>query len=125
MTPADSLDQHRDQLAENGEDIAVRRYTGAGAARAIAQEAIARGRPEGLGAQDIVGDIKLTDRRVILLNDPDAIVPAGKVALSELLPLTTADKLFFRGRELGILYIDDDTRRIAGVLIALEITARG
>jgi hypothetical protein len=124
MTPADALDMYRAMLAENGEPIAVRRYAGTGAARAVAQEAIVLGRVIGLGAADIVGDIKITDRKVILINDPDAEVPAGKVALSALLPLRSSDKLAFREREVGILDIDDDTRRVAGVLVALEITTR-
>jgi hypothetical protein len=45
--------------------------------------------------------------------------------LSDLLPLRTSDKLFVSDREVGILNPDDDTRRIAGVLIALEIVVRG
>jgi hypothetical protein len=94
-------------------------------ARDVAQEAIVRGRVVGLGAEDVVGDIKLSDRKVILLNDPNAAVPAGKVALSTLLPLRTTDKLLVRGRELAIDNVDDDTRRMAGVAIALEIIARG
>jgi len=102
----------------------VRRYGGTGAGRVIVQEAIARGRVERLGAEDIVGDIKLTDRN-ILINDPDAVVPPGKVALSALLPVLTTDKLFFRDREFAILDPDDDARRYAGVLIALELTVRG
>jgi hypothetical protein len=125
MTPAESFDQHREMLGEIGEDIAVRRYAGTDAGRAVAQEAIARGRVTRVGARDIVGDIKLTDRKVILINDPDAEVPAGKVALPAMLPLTTNDKLFFRDREFAILDPDDDTRRVAGVLIALEIKVRG
>src|SRR5215831_13234355 len=125
MTPAQWLNRYRSRLAVIGEDIAIRRYAGAGAGRAIAQEAIARGRVTRIGARDIVGDIKLTDRKVILINDPDAAVPAGKVALSALLPLLTTDKLFFRDREFAILDPDDDARRYAGLLIALELTVRG
>lgn len=119
------LQRYRSIFAEIGEDIAVRRYGGRGVNRAIVQEAIARGRVERLGAEDIVGDIKLTDRKVILLNDPDAAVPASKVTLSALLPLLTTDKLFFRDREFAILDSDDDTRHVAGVLIAIELTVRG
>src|SRR5215813_8140597 len=125
MMAADVLQRYRSILAERGEDIAVRRYAGTGANRVIVQEAIARGRVERLGAEDIVGDIKLTDRKVILVNDPDAAVPDGKIALSAMLPLLTTDKLFFRDREFAILDPDDDTRRYAGVLIALELTVRG
>jgi hypothetical protein len=39
--------------------------------------------------------------------------------------LRTTDKLLVRGRELAIDNVDDDTRRMAGVAIALEIIARG
>jgi hypothetical protein len=70
------------------EDIAVRRYNGSDNSRLIAQEAIVRGRVTSLGA---IGDIKLSDRRVVFLSDPDAAIPAGKVALSSLLPLRTSD----------------------------------
>jgi len=59
-----------------------------------------------------------------LLNDPEAVVPAGKVALSALLPLQKNDVLFFRNREVAIVNIDDDTRRIAGVLIAMDVIVR-
>jgi hypothetical protein len=125
MTPPDALAQHRSMLAETGEDSAARRYSGLGNSRLIAQESIVRGRVTGLGAKDIIGDIKISDRKVILLNDPAATVPLGKVALSLLLPLRTTDKLLVRDRELAIQNVDDDTRRVAGVLIALEIVARG
>ena len=124
MTPADLLDQHRAFLAEGGEDIIVRRWSGPSGAR-VATEAVARGKPVGYKAEQIAGAIKAGDRKVILINDPSAAVPAGKVALSTLLPLTTSDKLVLRGRELAIKYADDDTRRFAGVLVALEIQVAG
>jgi hypothetical protein len=53
MMAADVLQRYRSALAEAGEDIAVRRYAGTGAGRAIVQEAIARGRVVGLDAKDI------------------------------------------------------------------------
>jgi hypothetical protein len=124
MMATDVLQRYRSVFAELGEDIAVRRYGGTDADRVVVQEAIARGRVTRVGARDIVGDIKLTDRN-ILINDPDAVVPPGKVALSALLPVLTTDKLFFRDREFAILDPDDDARRYAGVLIAIELTVRG
>jgi hypothetical protein len=125
MTPSQALASHRQKMAELGEDIAVRRYAGTGAGRAIAQEAISRGRPVGRGEKELVGQVTQRYRKVILINDPAADVPAGKVVLAELLPLRTTDKLFFHGVEVGIVDIDDDTRRIQGVLIALEIMVDG
>lgn len=122
MTPAESLDQHRRLIGEIGESVIVRRRLNG----AVTAEAVALGRPFGLKAEQLVGGIKAGDVKVILLNDPAAVVPAGKVALSTLLPLTTSDKLVLDGRELAIRTPPDDkTRRIAGVVIALEIFAGG
>ena len=45
--------------------------------------------------------------------------------LSAILPLTNDDKLVIRGAEVAILAVDDETRRIHGTLIALEIQVRG
>jgi hypothetical protein len=46
--------------------------------------------------------------------------------LASLLPLATAtDRLFFRGAEFAIDDIDDDTRRVGGVLIALVVMCKG
>jgi hypothetical protein len=73
----------------------------------------------------LVGQVVQSYRKVILLNDPAANVPAGKVTLSALLPLRTIDKLFFRDIEVAIQDIDDDMRRIQGVLIALDIRVEG
>jgi hypothetical protein len=124
VTPADVLNRYRSSLAD-GEDIVVRRFAGTRAARAVAREAIARGRVIGGGATELVGQVVQRYRKLILLNDTDASVPAGKVALSTMLPLRTTDKLFFRDLEVGIVDIDDDTRRIAGVLIALDLMVEG
>jgi hypothetical protein len=41
------------------------------------------------------------------------------------LPITSTDKIVLRGKELQIIAVDDSTRRVKGVLIALEIQARG
>jgi hypothetical protein len=56
MTPAEALDQHRSLLAEDGEDVTVRRYAGTGASRAVASKAVARGRVIGAGAKPLVGE---------------------------------------------------------------------
>lgn len=114
MTADEALAQHRDWLNEIGEDIVVRRYSGAGPTRANT-DVTTRARVMGYQPQDLVGSIVQGDRRVIALAD----------SLGVLLPLTTADKLVIRGREVAIKSVDDNTRRIAGVLVALEIQAAG
>lgn len=114
MTPADSLAQHRAFLAELGEDVVVRRYAGAGPAR-VPTDVTTRARVMGYRAAELVGPIVQGDVKVIALAD----------MLAALLPLRTTDFLVIRGVEKRIMAIDDNTRRIAGTLIALEIQARG
>lgn len=63
----------------------------------------------------IVGSVTQGDQKVILLT----------ASIVSLLPLTTSDKIVVRGRELAIKAIDDNTRRVGGTLIALEIQAAG
>ena len=106
MTPAQALDMYRRMLAEVGEDVIVRRWSGPSGARAKV-EATARARVAGYQPQEVVGAIIAGDRKVIMINDPSALVAAGNVALSTLLPLTTADKLVVRGRECAIKAADD------------------
>ncbi|MDI3559573.1 hypothetical protein [Bradyrhizobium sp. Arg816] len=125
MTPDQALASHRRQLAQVGEAVTVRRYAGTGASRAAVAEAVALARVVGYQPSEIVGAVRQGDRRVILLNDPAATVPAGKVALATMLPLTSDDKLVIRGAEVAIQGADDSTRRIAGILIALELQVRG
>lgn len=124
MTPDQALASHRRMLLQVGEAITVRRYVGTGAGR-TATEAVAQGRVMGYLPKEIVGAVQQGDRKVILLNDPAAAVPSGKVALSTLLPLDSDDRLVLRGAEVAIQGVDDSTRRIAGVLIALELQVRG
>lgn len=114
MTPDQALASHRKFLGEVGEDIIVRRYTGVAPNR-VPHDTSARARVMGYQPKDLVGAIVQGDRKVIALVD----------TLSAVLPLTTNDKLVIRGREVAIKAVDDNTRRIGGVLIALEITAAG
>ena len=125
MTSAQTLDRYRSSLAEIGEDIEIRRYGGTGAARTLVERALVRGRVLGMGAEELVGNAVQRTRKVLLLNDPAAVVAPGCLALADLLPLTTSDKLLFREAEVAILDINDDTRRINGILIALEIVVKG
>jgi hypothetical protein len=114
MTPADAFDQHRRFIHENGATIQVRRYAGTGAARTFA-DTPTLARVMGYQPNEIVGSIVQGDRKVIALVD----------TLSAILPLNNDDKLVIRGREVLILGVDDETRRIQGTLVALEIQVRG
>jgi hypothetical protein len=88
---------------------------GPGQGRAPAAEVAVLARVLSYQPHEIVGSVVQGDRRVIALVD----------ALGALLPLTTADKLVIRGREVAIKAVDDNTRRVAGTLIALELQVQG
>lgn len=127
MTAAEALDMHRRMLAEDGSGtVTVRRYAGKGAARAVIAAADALAKVAMYKPEQIAGAVVQGDRRVILLNDPEARAPAGKVPLSTLLPLSKhTDALVIGGAEVSIEGIDDQTRRINGVVVALELQVRG
>lgn len=124
MNAAEALEQHRSFLAEIGEDIIIRRWSGTGPGRTKVQAQV-RARVSGYTPSQIIGAVAQGDINVIALNDPDAEVPAGMVPLSSLFPLSVDDKLVIRGEEKSIKGINDNTRRVAGVLIALDIHAKG
>ena len=121
-----TLRAYRVAMSRVGAVVTVRRYAGKGAARAVAAQADAMARITGYAPQEIVGAVQQGDRKVILINDPYAAVPAGKVALATLLPLSAlTDRLVISGAELEIHAVDDQARSVAGQLVAFEIQVRG
>jgi len=101
-------------IDRDGEDVIIRRYAGSAPSRRAA-DVTTRARVMGYAPQQIIGSVIQGDVRVIALVD----------TLSGLLPLTTNDKVVIRGVEKAIRAVDDNTRRVAGTLIALEIQVRG
>lgn len=124
MNAQQALDSHRRFIGAIGETVTVRRYSGTAPGRTVV-EADILARVIGYAPKELVGTIVQGDRKVIALNDPVATVTPPKVSLASLLPLSTADKLVIRGREVAIKAVDDNTRRVAGTLVALEIQAAG
>src|SRR5216684_6183752 len=114
MTPAEALASHRSFINALGEPVTVRRYSGVGALRTPV-DTMSQARVVGYAPAQLVGSIVQGDRLVIMLVD----------TLGAVLPLTTNDSLVIRGREVKIKSIDDNTRRVGGVLIALQIHAAG
>jgi hypothetical protein len=101
-------------INEIGEDIIVRRFTGSGSPRPKI-DVSTRARVVGYQPAQLIGPIVSGHRKVIALVD----------SLETLLPITTNDKLVIRGREVVIKAVDDNTRRVGGVLIALEMQVAG
>jgi hypothetical protein len=114
MTPAEALASHRAFINEIGETIYIRRFTGTGTPRPKTDTAT-KARVVGYRPEELIAPIVQGDRKVIALVDD----------LSAILPVIPTDKVVIRGKELAIKSIDDNTRRIGGTLIALEITVGG
>lgn len=117
MTPDQVKASYRRAVDEAGETITFRRYTGSGASRPHF-DADLRARVTGYAPDEMVGEIQQGDRKIIALAE-DLI--AAQVPLD----LRRGDKVIVRGVEMNIEAADDSTRRLQGVLIALEIRARG
>jgi hypothetical protein len=112
MADADRiLADYRRAFARIGETVAVRRYSDENTYSDI--DALAR--VTDYDPRELIGSIVQGGRKVICLVD----------TLSSILPLTVADKIVVRGKELAIKGIDDNSRRVAGTLIALEIQIAG
>lgn len=114
MTPEQALAATRRAINLTGEVVSIRRFTGSGTPRPHTDTAT-QARVIGYQPNELIGSIVQGDRKVIALVD----------SLSSVLPVTTIDKLVIRGKEVAIKAVDDNTRRIQGTLIALEITVSG
>lgn len=115
----------RDDLAETGEEIIIRRYKGPAGPNREKNEALIRARVTGLGNPELIGGIVQGKFKVVALFDPDAVVPNGMVPLASLLPVVMSDKVVIQGRETAIEALDDKTRRLGGELIGIDLQVAG
>ncbi len=101
------------------DQVKIRRYTGTGVTRSATDypsSCYARANVEGIAGTALVGAVtENTYVAIVLLED--------LVGLS--LPITTADKMIYNGRELGIMFADNASRSAGDELIAYTITAKG
>ena len=118
------LASYRRMLDEVGEDVIVRRYTGSGTDRPKI-DVTCSGRVVGYSPDELTGVIQQGDRHIILLAADVTAPTTDSPPQSLTLPIKSSDKIVVRGRELQIISADDSTRRVDGVLIAIEIQARG
>lgn len=117
MSPEEAKDSYRRMMDAVGEEIVIRRYTGTGESR-VYFDAPVRARVTGFEPHEIVGIIQQGDRKVILLAEDMA---AAQIPYE----LGNGDRVVVRGEELNIEGANDNTRRVQGVLIAIELQVRG
>lgn len=102
--------------------VTVRRYVGQAGPNRVSIDVdcrawIKRARALG-GASALVSDVMQAEfTAVVLVED---LVVAGFA-----LPITTADKLVFNGREMAISFPDDATRSVGTELVAYNLTVKG
>ena len=112
-----TLQSYRRDLRLYGEVIQIRRYSGSGPGRTYLDTSC-YARVTNYQASDLVSTIQQGDRRIIAMAED--LINGGF-----LMPVTPTDKAIVRGRELAIMAVDDNSRRIGDVLIALELQVRG
>ncbi len=117
MTPAAARSSYARMLRSVGETATIRRYSGTGSNRPKVEKGCSA-RVMSYQPSEIVGPIVQGDRRIILLAED---IETGPVSL----PILTTDKVVVRGKELAIVAIDDNTRRVGDVLCAYELQVRG
>jgi hypothetical protein len=108
---------YRRELTRHGETIQIRRYSGTGPGRTFV-DTPAQARVRGYQPQELVNTIQQGDRNVIVLAED--LVNGGFA-----MPVLASDKCIVRGKELAIQGVDDSTRRVGEVLIAVELQVRG
>lgn len=113
MTPAQATASYRRAIDAVGEDIQIRRYTGA----TTYVEKTVKARVTGFDPVFLQSGVSQGRRRLIVM--------AEDVGDPITLPITKDDKVVVDGVELSIEAPDASTRRIAGVTVAFEIVALG
>ncbi|WP_445490201.1 hypothetical protein [Rhodopseudomonas sp. RCAM05734] len=112
MSPDDALRMTRSLVNENGQAVAIRRYSGTGPARSYVDTATTAF-VRNYGSKELVGAIVQGDQVAVVLVD----------TLAAILPVTTNEFLVVNSKEFAIK--NPMKRVVGGVLIALEIHAKG
>ena len=115
MSPDEIKAEYLSAIDEVGEFVAIRNYVGITEAYS---DATVRARVVEFSPDQMVGAIVQGDRKLIVL-------AADVIAAGIELTATQNCKVVVRGKELQIKSVDDNTRRVAGELIAYELVVGG
>ena len=112
MTPAAARAAYRRQITTHGETITLRRRVSG-----VTTEALVRAKLVQLAPDELVGGLTQKSRKAIVLAED--VESSGFPV-----PFKTAlDQIVIGSTVLTIGIVDDTTRRVAGVLLAYELTA--
>lgn len=113
----DAQAAYRRMMGQRGETVIMRRYTGSDYPRTATDAAVTAVVAANDQAQ-LAGSLQQGERRLIVLAEDLA-------AASWPEPPRKNDKVVVRGKELNIEAVDDNSRRIAGQLLAYELVVVG
>ena len=114
MSTADAaLLAYREMIGDVGQSVAIRRYSGPAGPSRPHVDTPTQAYVRYYSSKELIGSIAQGDQTAICLVDN----------LSAILPVTTADYLVVDGKEFAIK--NPMKRVVSGVLIALEIHAKG
>lgn len=111
-TASEALATYREMIADVGQPVVIRRYSGTGPARSYVDTA-STAYVRSYASNELIGSIVQGDQVAITVIDD----------LGPVLPVTTNDLLVIGGKEFAIK--NPMKRVVSGVLIALEIHAKG
>ena len=112
ISATEAISDYKAAIQRVGQAVAIRRYTGTGPSRPHVDTATTA-YVRNYGSSELIGAIVQGDQKAITLVD----------SLAAILPVTTSDLLVVDGREYAIK--NPMKRVVAGVLVALEIHAKG
>lgn len=124
MTPDEARLDYRREMAEHGETVSIRREADDPTPEALNL----RARVTGFSPEEIAAGIDQGARKIILLaEDVEREIAANRwpPPAAGFAAILKDDTLMLRGAPLNVERVDDSTRRVAGVLVAYEITALG
>jgi hypothetical protein len=113
MTPDQAKAAYRRQISRHGGPVTLQRGAGADAPKVTF-----KARVTGYQPQEMTGGVQQGDSKVIFMADDAAGFPLPIKAQS-------VDAIWQDGRKMTVQAVDDQTRRIAGTLIAYELRVRG
>lgn len=118
MTPAEIRADYAREIGV-GETVIVRRYSGTGAARTYG-EYEARARVMEFQAGELIGNLTQGGRKLIVLAED-----LENEGFEFPLLANGNDKIVVRDKEMTVTAVDDNTRRVQGVLIAIDVMVNG
>jgi hypothetical protein len=119
VTPDEARASYDRMMNGVGETVTIRRYSGTGGSRTYTDYA-ARARVMEFQPSELVGNLTQGARKLIVIARD--LETAGFTF--PLLP-NGNDKIRVRGKEMTVQAVDDNTRRVQGVLIALDVVVNG